>query len=103
MGGAMIDRQKVETILCRRFPRATWEQVAVAANAIMGLEDEWQEIEHNQLPSSIEITAELRVFRRTAAEAMVHAVDPPADDRSLTEFAPKGARTVFIYYSDDSR
>lgn len=40
----MIDRQKVETILRRRFPSAEWDQIAAAANAIMGLGDEWEEI-----------------------------------------------------------
>jgi hypothetical protein len=34
----MIDRQKLETILIRRFPGASHEQVAAAANAIMGLD-----------------------------------------------------------------
>jgi hypothetical protein len=34
----MIDRQKLETILSQRFPGSTREQVAAAANAIMGLE-----------------------------------------------------------------
>lgn len=40
----MLDRQKLETILGRRFPGATHDQVASAANAIMGLEDEWEEV-----------------------------------------------------------
>jgi hypothetical protein len=40
----MLDRQKLETVLSRRFPVATTAQVAAAANAIMGLEDEWEEI-----------------------------------------------------------
>ena len=40
----MIDRQKLETILCRRFPGATRDQVAAAANAVMGLDDEWEEL-----------------------------------------------------------
>ena len=39
-----MDRQKLETLLARRFPGATTAQVASAANAIMGLEDEWEEI-----------------------------------------------------------
>ena len=38
----MLDRQKLETILLRRFPGATREQVAVSANAIMGLDEEWE-------------------------------------------------------------
>jgi hypothetical protein len=40
----MIDRQKLETVLNRRFPAATAAQIAAAANAIMGLEDEWEEV-----------------------------------------------------------
>lgn len=40
----MIDREKVLTVLQRRFPGAPIEQVAAAANAIVGIEDEWQEI-----------------------------------------------------------
>ena len=44
----MIDRQKLETLLSRRFPGATRDQVAAAANAIMGLEDEWEEVSTEQ-------------------------------------------------------
>ena len=40
----MIDRQKLETVLGRRFPGARPDQIASAANAIMGLEDEWEEV-----------------------------------------------------------
>ena len=40
----MIDRQKLESVLSRRFPGATSQQIAAAANAIMGLEDEWEEV-----------------------------------------------------------
>jgi hypothetical protein len=40
----MLDRQKVETILLRRFAGATPDQLAAAANAIMGLVDEWEEV-----------------------------------------------------------
>ena len=40
----MVDRQKVEALLARRFPGAPHQQVAAAANAIMGLDDEWEEI-----------------------------------------------------------
>jgi len=35
----MVDRQKLETILLRRFPGAKLDQIAAAANAIMGLDD----------------------------------------------------------------
>jgi hypothetical protein len=40
----MLDRQKLEVLLSRRFRGATSEQIAAAANAIMGLEDEWEEM-----------------------------------------------------------
>jgi hypothetical protein len=40
----MIDRQKLETVLARRFPGSRHDQIASAANAIMGLEDEWEEV-----------------------------------------------------------
>jgi hypothetical protein len=44
----MVDRQKLETVLTRRFPGATRQQIAAAANAIMGLEDEWEEVSGEQ-------------------------------------------------------
>jgi hypothetical protein len=40
----MLDRQKIETILSRRFPGAKHDQVAAAANAIMGLGEDWEEV-----------------------------------------------------------
>ena len=36
----MIDRQQLESSLCRRFPGAPLDQIAAAANAIMGLDRE---------------------------------------------------------------
>jgi hypothetical protein len=44
----MVDRQKLETLLARRFPGATGTQIAAAANAIMGLDDEWEEVAGDQ-------------------------------------------------------
>jgi len=63
----MLDRQKIETILVRRFPGATRNQVAVSANAIMGLDDEWEEVGCHDLQSLAverEEGAEFRVLRR---------------------------------------
>jgi len=40
----MLDRQKLEVLLSRRFPAAGSAQIASAANAIMGLDDDWEEI-----------------------------------------------------------
>ena len=33
----MIDRQKLDSILCLRFPGAPFHEIAAAANAIIGL------------------------------------------------------------------
>jgi hypothetical protein len=40
----MIDREKVLAVLRRRFSDATPEQLAAAANAIVGLDDEWEDV-----------------------------------------------------------
>lgn len=40
----MIDREKVLVILQKRFPGTSADQVAAAANAIVGLDDDWEEI-----------------------------------------------------------
>ena len=64
----MVDRQKVETILRRRFPGSDIAQIAAAANAIMGLDDEWEEVprpEAWRLTEELARGAQLLVFRRT--------------------------------------
>jgi len=61
--GAMLDRQKVETILSRRFPHATRDQVAVSANAIMGLHEEWEEVPCDDFAALAAQCAEGREFR----------------------------------------
>jgi hypothetical protein len=40
----MINRQKLETLLSRRFPGSTCDQIAIAANAIMCMDGEWEEV-----------------------------------------------------------
>lgn len=40
----MIDREKVLAVLRKRFPNGSPEQFAAAANAIVGLEDEWEDV-----------------------------------------------------------
>ena len=40
----MIDREKVLAVLHKRFPGAPADAVAAAANAIVGLEDEWEDV-----------------------------------------------------------
>ena len=44
----MLDRLKLEAILARRFSGSTRQQLAAAANAIMGLADEWEEVLHDE-------------------------------------------------------
>jgi hypothetical protein len=66
-GVTMLDRQKVETILTRRFPHATRDQVAVSANAIMGLNEEWEEVPCHDFAALAAQCAEgyeFRVLRR---------------------------------------
>jgi len=63
----MLDRQKIEAILSRRFPGATHPQIAAAANAIMGMDDEWEELPGHQIGDAtreVDRGAELRFFRR---------------------------------------
>jgi hypothetical protein len=40
----MLDREKIVAVLTRRFPGSTSAQVAAAANALVGLDDEWIEV-----------------------------------------------------------
>lgn len=40
----MIDREKVLAVLHKRFPGSTPDQFAAAANALVGLGDEWEDV-----------------------------------------------------------
>lgn len=40
----MVDREKILAVLRKRFPSAQAADVAAAANAIVGLGDEWHEV-----------------------------------------------------------
>lgn len=44
----MIDREKVLSVLHKRFPGASAEEVAAAANAIVGLDDEWEDVTRHE-------------------------------------------------------
>jgi len=44
----MIDREKVLTVLERRFPDAPRAERAAAANAIVGLDDDWEDVTDRQ-------------------------------------------------------
>jgi hypothetical protein len=50
----MIDREKVLAVLQRRFPWASEMDTAAAANAIVGLEDEWEEVRCTDLPELLD-------------------------------------------------
>jgi hypothetical protein len=76
----MIDREKVLAVLRKRFPGATPVQFAAAANAIVGLEDEWEDVTGDEpecnlgvgtecaatchIAEQVERGAQFRVFRR---------------------------------------
>jgi len=63
----MVDREKVLTVLRRRFPEATTLQLASAANAIVGLEEEWEIVEPHNLADLIDHIrrgAEFRLLER---------------------------------------
>ena len=44
----MIDREKVLAVLQKRFPGSSPEDRAAAANAIVGLGDEWEDVTARQ-------------------------------------------------------
>lgn len=65
----MVDREKVLTVLRRRFPGASACALAEAANAIVGLGDEWCEVETFDLHDLLErIRAgdEFRILQRSS-------------------------------------
>ena len=53
----MIDREKVLAVLANRFPHADANERAAAANAILGLEEEWEDVTRQSDDS-------FRLFRR---------------------------------------
>jgi hypothetical protein len=62
----MIDRQKVETVLRRRFPGADCAQIAAATNAIVGLGDEWDEVPQADRDLRTTDNTGFRAFRRSS-------------------------------------
>jgi len=67
----MIDREKVMTVLRRRFPGAPSEQIASATNAIVGLEDEWDTVDTTDLSELLERVRhghEFRLLERKPAQ-----------------------------------
>jgi hypothetical protein len=79
----MIDREKVLAVLAKRFPGATADQMAAAANAIVGLDEEWEEVSDREdqlgynfspnctdicyLAQQVERGDAFRLFRKRAA------------------------------------
>jgi hypothetical protein len=66
----MVDREKVLTVLQRRFPAATTRQLSAAANAIVGLEANWDVFEPHNLDDLIDHVrrgAEFRLLERRPA------------------------------------
>lgn len=66
----MVDREKVLTVLRRRFPAATDAALAEATNAIMGLGDEWRDVVTNDLQDllhRVRAGHEFRILERVTA------------------------------------
>ena len=71
----MVDREKVLAVLRRRFPGAPDAQTAAAANAIVGLEDEWREVESTDLGELLERLRgghEFRLCRSASTPRLPH-------------------------------
>jgi hypothetical protein len=72
VGTSMVDREKIVAVLQKRFAGAAAGQIAAAANAIVGLDDEWEELtdaegqcsESCYLIAQTEAGARFKVFRR---------------------------------------
>jgi hypothetical protein len=80
----MIDREKVLAVLRKRFPGGTADQFAAAANAIVGLADEWEDVSGHEpemgyhfsvqcgeicyLAEQAQLGAQFRLLRKRGAE-----------------------------------
>jgi hypothetical protein len=65
----MIDREKVVAILRKRFPNAPAVDIAAAANAIVGLGDEWREVENFESDVEQQLGKCSRKSRRAGASS----------------------------------
>jgi hypothetical protein len=68
----MRDRQKIETLLARRFPGSTPGQIAAAANAIMALDDPSEKLFRSSYTERDEIADAMNGTRNGEAEGAVH-------------------------------
>lgn len=64
----MLDRENVLAVLLKRFPHATAEQVAAAANAIVALPDEWEEVPVREAQPGPHVSAQCSDIRYPAEE-----------------------------------
>ena len=60
----MVDREKVLAVLKNRFPQASPDVIAAAANAIVGLEDEWEAIEPTEGTLLSMGESDIRIYRK---------------------------------------
>jgi len=80
----MLDREKILAVLHKRFPTAPAADLAAAANAIVGLDDEWEDVTGHEpefgyhfsvqcseicyLGEQVGRGRQFRVYRRRASE-----------------------------------
>ena len=73
----MLDREKIVAVLKKRFAGAGADQIAAATNAIIGLDDEWEELTATSanpcsdscyLARATEEGARFKVLKRRASE-----------------------------------
>ncbi len=88
----MIDREKVLAVLHKRFPLATASDLAAAANALVGLDDEWEDVTGHEPEFGYHFSAQcveicylaeqagrggrFRVYRRRASEVCPGPLGP---------------------------
>ena len=81
----MIDREKVLAVLQKRFPGASPDQMAAAANAIVGLTDDWVDVTARQpaMDCCVSVHCAENCFiadqRQQGFELRI-LMKPPADD-----------------------
>lgn len=65
----MVDRERLLVVLRERFRGASVQQFAEAANAIVALRDEWEEVRLAHAPTEgVRHGAEFRVFKKRCGE-----------------------------------
>ena len=54
----MVDREKVLAVMRKRFPGAPPDEVAAAANAIVGLGDDWEDVSDREDQLGFHVSAQ---------------------------------------------